>query len=96
MKLRIRDLKPHTENVQVVARVMSKSVPAEVRMKNYAYAVVEDETGRIKLNLWREQVDQVDEGDLIYVSNAFVHVRMGEMQLSTWSDIKKASLKDFT
>jgi len=96
MKLQLRDLKPHMENVQVVARVITKSVPTEVRMKKYAYAVVEDETGRIKLNLWREQVDQVNEGDLIYVSYAFVHVRMGEMQLSTWSDIEKASLKDFT
>jgi ssDNA-binding replication factor A large subunit len=63
-------------------------------MKKYAYAIVEDVTGRIKLNLWRNQVDQVEEGDLIIIPSAFVHVRMGEMQISTWSDIRKASLKD--
>jgi ssDNA-binding replication factor A large subunit len=89
------NLKPHMENVQVVARVISKSPPIEVRMKKYAYAIVEDGTGRIKLNLWRDQVDQVEQGDLIVVANAFVHIRMGEMQLSTWSDIKKANLNDF-
>lgn len=89
------DLKPHTENVEVVARVISKSPPIEVRMKKYAFAIVDDGTGRIKLNLWRDQVDQVEEGDLIVVLNAFVHVKMGLMQISTWSDIKKASLQDF-
>jgi ssDNA-binding replication factor A large subunit len=95
MKVKIRDIRPHMENVDVVARVTRKSVPIEIRMKKYAYAIIEDSTGQIKLNLWRGQVDQVEVGDLIFVSNAFVHVRMGEMQLSTWSDIKKASLQDF-
>jgi ssDNA-binding replication factor A large subunit len=95
MKVKIRDLKPHMENVDVVAKVIRKSAPMEIRMKKYAYAIVEDATGQIKLNLWREQVDQVEVGDLIYVPNAFVHVRLGETQLSTWSDIRKACLEDF-
>jgi ssDNA-binding replication factor A large subunit len=95
MKVKIIDLKPHMENVEVVARVTQKSIPTEIRMKRYAYVIIEDVTGQIKLNLWREQVGQVEVGDLIYVPNAFVHVRLGEIQLSTWSEIGKASLKDF-
>jgi ssDNA-binding replication factor A large subunit len=56
--------------------------------------MVEDSTGQIRLNLWRDQVDQVEDGDLIIIPNAFVHLRLGEKQLGTWSDIRKASLKD--
>jgi ssDNA-binding replication factor A large subunit len=95
MRFKVKDLKTHMENVTVVARVVKKSEITEIKMKKYAYALIEDETGQIKLNLWRDQVDQAEEGDLIIIRNAFVHLRMGEKQLSTWSSIEKASLKDF-
>jgi ssDNA-binding replication factor A large subunit len=95
MQVKIKDLKPHMENVQVVARVASKSKVVEFKMKKHATAIVEDSTGQIRLNLWRDQVDQVEEGDLIMIPNAFVHIRMGEKQLSTWSSIQKANLNDF-
>lgn len=94
MRVKIIDLKPHMENVEVVVRVMSKSNVVQFKMKKHATAMVEDSTGQIRLNLWRDQVDQVEDGDLIIIPNAFVHLRLGEKQLSTWSDIKKASLKD--
>jgi ssDNA-binding replication factor A large subunit len=95
MRVKIKDLRPHMENVEVVARVVNKSQVTQIRMKKYAYATIEDETGKIKLNLWRDQVEQVDVGDLIKVTNAFVYTRTGEKQLSTWSDIEKGSLKEF-
>lgn len=92
---KIRDLKPHMENITIVALVLSKSPATEINMKKHAQAIVGDDTGQIKLNLWRDQVSQVEEGDLIKIPNAFVHVRMGEKQLSTWSSIEKASLQEF-
>jgi len=95
MRVRIKDLKPHMENVVVVARVVSKSQVTEIRAKKFATAKIEDETGQIRLNLWRDQVDQAEEGDLILIPNSFVHKRMGELQLSTWSSIQKANLNDF-
>jgi ssDNA-binding replication factor A large subunit len=95
MSAKIRDLKPHMENVTVVARVLNKTKEIEIRGKKYASATIEDSTGKIMLNLWRDQVSQVEEGDLVRVQEGFVHVRMGVKQLSTWSDIKKASLNEF-
>jgi ssDNA-binding replication factor A large subunit len=95
MRQMIADLKPHMENVTVVARVLSKSQVTEINKKQFATAVIEDQTGKIMLNLWRDQVGQVEEGDLIIVPNAFVHLRMGEKQISTWSNIEKALLGDF-
>jgi ssDNA-binding replication factor A large subunit len=95
MGVKIKDLRLHMENVEVVARVVNKSEVTKIRMKKYAYATIEDETGKIKLNLWRDQVEQVDVGDLVKVTNAFVHLRKGEKQLSTWWDIGKGSLREF-
>ena len=92
MDAKIKDLKPHMENVTLVALVVEKSDPTWMGFdkKRYASAIVEDETGRIKLNLWRDQVDQVKKGDLVRIPGAFVHVRNGTLQISTWSSIQLA------
>jgi len=92
--MKIKDLKPHMENITLVGRVLSVTQPIEINMKKYAYAVLEDGSGEIGLNLWREQVAQVEEGDLVKIKDAFVHVKRGVKQISTWSNIEKGSLKD--
>ncbi len=89
MNTKIKELKPHMENVTIVARVISKTQIAEIRGKEYASAIVEDDTGEIKLNLWRSQVGQFEAGDVIKIPGAFVHVRDGAKQISTWWDIEK-------
>ena len=53
-----------------------------------AKATLEDETGSIVLNLWRNQIDQCQEGDLVKVSNAFVKFYRGVRSLNTWQDIE--------
>ena len=88
MTLMIKDLKLHMNNVTLIAKVVEKSQVVKRRQKRYASAIVEDETGRIKLNLWREQVDQVKEGDIIKIPKAFVHFRGKTVQISTWSTIE--------
>lgn len=91
---KIKDLKHRMEYITVVGRVVMKSAVTELGGKKYASAIIEDETGKIKLNLWRDQVSQVEEGDLIKISKAFVHQRNGGRQLSTWEKIEHASLRD--
>ena len=88
MTLKIKDLKPHVKNVTLIAKVVEKSRVETRGQKRYASAIVEDETGRIKLNLWREQVDQVKEGDVIRIPKAFVHIKGKTVQISTWSTIE--------
>jgi ssDNA-binding replication factor A large subunit len=91
VNLKIKDLKPHMENVTLMAKVIQKSEPKFVGFdkKKYASAILEDETGKITLNLWRDQVDQVSTGDLVKVSNAFIHVRFNTLQVSTWSKVER-------
>ena len=85
---KIKDLKPHMQNLDLIVKVVEKSQIVVVNQKDYSSAIVGDETGRIRLNLWREQVHQVKVGDTVRIPNAFVHGRGKALQISTWSDIE--------
>jgi hypothetical protein len=49
------------ENVTIIAKVVSKSPVIDIKTKKYCSTIIRDETGEIKLNLWRDQVEQVKE-----------------------------------
>ncbi|MBI5388992.1 hypothetical protein HZB01_01280 [Candidatus Woesearchaeota archaeon] len=46
-------------------------------------ATAKDSTGEIKLTLWNEQVDQVNVGNTVKITNGYVSEYQGEKQLST-------------
>jgi replication factor A1 len=46
-------------------------------------ATLKDSTGEIKLSLWNEQIDNVNVGDRVKISNGYVSEFKGEKQLST-------------
>lgn len=48
-----------------------------------ANALGRDASGTIKLSLWNEQVEQVQTGDKIKITNGWVSEWRGELQLST-------------
>jgi replication factor A1 len=56
------------------------------RFKEEAYKVatvlIADETGRIKLTLWNEQINQVKVDDTVKVENGYVTSFRGEIQLN--------------
>ncbi|MEM2294539.1 MAG: OB-fold nucleic acid binding domain-containing protein [Nitrososphaerota archaeon] len=74
-------------NLEIVGRIKSKEkvILPNIRL---AKAVLEDETGSIILNLWREQVDQCDVGDLVRIKKAYVRYYKGTPELNTWEDIE--------
>ncbi|MFQ6073779.1 MAG: hypothetical protein ACE5KC_01035 [Candidatus Bathyarchaeia archaeon] len=41
-----------------------------------------DDTGKIKLTLWNDQIDQVNVNDSIKVENGYITTFRGEMQLN--------------
>lgn len=89
--MKIKDLKPHMRNLTLIVKVVSKSDVAMFNGKEYASAMVEDETGKIKLNLWREQVEQAKVGETIKITGAFAHVRAKALQISSWSKFEVVS-----
>jgi replication factor A1 len=76
------------KRVTVEANVVEKGDPREVRSRykdetyQVADAVVSDETGRIKLTLWNEQIDQVNVGNKVKIENGYVTSFKGEIQLN--------------
>jgi replication factor A1 len=83
---KIDDLRVGMKKVNVTAQVMEVAEPSKVHTQFrdnavVSNAVVEDETGRILLCLWDQQVNTVQVGDFIEVRNAHVAMFKGERQL---------------
>jgi hypothetical protein len=83
----IRDLRVGMRHVNLKGKVLEVTKPKHVvtRYGNHASlakALIENETGKIKLCLWNEQVDSVSAGDTVKIENARVSVFSGERQLS--------------
>jgi ssDNA-binding replication factor A large subunit len=76
------------KRVSVEATVVEKGTPRQVmsRFKDETYSVadtvVADESGRIKLTLWNEQIGQVNVNDKIKIENGYVTSFKGEVQLN--------------
>jgi len=85
---KIEGLTPSSRNVNLVAKVVSKAEPRGVgsqydqRQHQLSESLIADETGAIQLVLWDENINKVNEGDTVRITNAFVKVFRGRMQLN--------------
>lgn len=84
--MQIKDLKPNAKNIDVQVEVIEKG---EVRTFSkfgnpgrVCTCVVKDDSGKVQLTLWNDEVDKVNVGDKVKISNGFVREFQGEMQLS--------------
>jgi len=71
---------------EIVFKDDEKQVQTRFGPATVSWAVLEDDTGSLRLNLWREQSDRVKIGDFVRLVNAFVKVYKGEMELNIGSD----------
>ncbi len=83
---KIEELRTGMKKINVTAEVLETSKPSKVHTQFRDNAVVSnaliaDETGKILLCLWDQQVDTVHVGDRIEVKNAHVALFKGEKQL---------------
>jgi hypothetical protein len=84
--IQIQDLRQGMKKINLDAKVVQIDEPRMVHTQFgnsalLANAVVEDESGKIKLCLWDQQVKSVAVGDKIQITNASVSVFKGEKQL---------------
>jgi len=88
LNVKIKELQTGMKRVEVEADVVDKGNARQVQSRfgnetfNVADAVVQDDTGNIKLTLWNEQIDQVNMGDKIKIENGYVTSFKGEIQLN--------------
>ncbi len=86
--MKISELQNGMKRVEVEATVVEKGNPRQVQSRfkeetyNVADAVVQDESGTIKLTLWNEQIDQVNVNDKIKIENGYVTSFKNEIQLN--------------
>ena len=83
----ISDLRAGMNHVSLKAKVLEVSQPKHVvtrygNLASLAKALLVDETGKIKLCLWNEQIDDVAAGDTVQIENARTSTFRGERQLS--------------
>ncbi|MGD9130479.1 MAG: OB-fold nucleic acid binding domain-containing protein [Candidatus Bathyarchaeota archaeon] len=87
--MKISDIKEGDSEINIEAEVTEKSYARQVRSK-YGYrplmvadATLKDETGRITLTLWNEQISQVTVGDKVKIENGYAKSFRNVLQLST-------------
>jgi replication factor A1 len=84
--VQVKDLRIGMKNVNLKAEVVEIAEPTFVvtRFGNYASvanALISDETGKIKLCLWNEQINSISVGDNIQIENAKIYAFRGERQV---------------
>ncbi len=84
--IKIGDLHAGMKKINVIAEVLETSEPSKVHTQFRDNALVSnasigDETGKVMLCLWDQQVNAVSVGNFIEVKNAHVATFKGENQL---------------
>lgn len=84
--MKIKDLEPGQGKVEVEAQIIEMSNIREFekfgRTGRVCNVVIKDDSGKIQLTLWDEQIDNFLVNDTIKVSNGYVKEWQGEKQLS--------------
>ena len=85
--MKISDLKAGASNVNIEATVTEKQEPREVVTKygkrlNVANVTLKDETGSILLTVWGNDIDTIEVGDKVRITNGYVSEFRGTPQLS--------------
>ena len=74
------------KKISVQAQVVETPTPSIVQTRygnsaRVSNVLISDESGKIKLCLWNEQIDMVNAGDTVQIKNASVWTFKGEKQL---------------
>jgi len=83
--VKIMEIKQKMQNIQVMGKVKQKRVLNNPFRKHCTVRLY-DETGEITLHLWRDQTEQVDDGDVIYLIGAFTKTKGKVTTLSSWEE----------
>ena len=88
--MKVSELTPGTGNVDVTGEIVEIETPREF-MKNgrkllVADATLRDDSGTISLVLWNDDIDKVQAGNNVHVTNGYVNV---------WKDVPQLTLGKF-
>jgi replication factor A1 len=85
--MKITELKPKLGGVTLEFDVIEKGDVREFnkfgKSGRVCTAIAKDESGQVKLTLWNDDVDKVNVGDKVKLTEGYVNEYQGEMQLTT-------------
>jgi len=83
---KVSELTSAARRVDIRLRILSVELQREVRTARgrarVATVLAGDETGTIKLSLWNDDIDLVEEGCVVEIHNGYVKTFRGEKELS--------------
>jgi len=86
--VKIGDLKAGMKGVSIEGTIVDKGSTRSFisrktgRIVRVAEAKIKDDSGEIILVLWNKQINQVDVGDKVRITNGFVNTYRGNIQLN--------------
>ncbi len=83
--MKVNELKDRTAVDEITLKITAKEEPREVKggTLRVCNATGEDDTGKVTVTLWNEDIDKVKEGGTIKISNGWSHMFNGEMQVTS-------------
>lgn len=85
--MKIAEIREGMRRVDTEGKVIEISDVRNVTLRSgrsarVADAIIQDETGTIKLSLWNEDIDRVKVGDTVRIENGYITTFRGEIQLN--------------
>jgi len=85
--MKIVELRPGMKRVDLKGTIVEISESREVTTRfgdvsRVATAVLADDSGRIKMSLWNENIDRVSVNNTVQIENGYVTTFQGESQLN--------------
>ncbi len=84
--MKVSEVTRESRRIGLEATIIEKSEPREVTTRfgqtRVADALIEDETGMIKLVLWGDEVNLVNQGDKITIENGYIKEWNGTLQIN--------------
>jgi len=83
--MKVNELKDKTKVDELTVKIISKEEPREVRggTLRLCNAIGEDDTGKVTITLWNQDIDKVKEGDTIKITGGWCSVYQDNMQVSS-------------
>jgi len=85
--IKIEKLTPNSKEVNTIVKMVSKGEVRNVTGRDYsvrrvADALVGDETGCVYLTLWDDNIEKINEGATLSITNGYVNLFRGNMRLN--------------
>ncbi|MBC5793398.1 MAG: hypothetical protein H8Z69_05185 [Nanohaloarchaea archaeon] len=86
----VEELSPEDDDIEIEGKIAELPTPRAVTtqygQKKITTVVFEDETGKIDLTLWEEEIEAVEEGASVRIEGAYVREWADDIQLNIGRD----------